>query len=407
LVDAYLPPVVTRLLGNVDDVVAKVESLKGAIKSLGTTEVKIPVDIDKASLARAQAAVKSAFSGTSGSVKVGFDVNDASMAAARNKAAAFFKAPIAQNINFNVNNAQLLAAMAAQKGLTAATNQTTDAVRIGYGWWRLTRTALHWIIAGGSELLAVLIPATVAFGAFAAVALQGTVNAADHMNALYSATEATANMFHTTVGQALGLRSALQQAQDAANPMVYEALGSGVLIAKENFSGLADTGLQVMRFFDAFSAKLAYDFSSGGGLGATVNGLLSKMVPDLVQLGQIFGNLGRFMANFASAMPGLAEVLLGFAKVLSGVLVVLTQPAWYNFGGHLITIGMGFEESWRWGGLFGRLLGGLTGFLGRGADNLARFTARLGKGGLADAAAGAGSALEKASTALKAPGAGQ
>ena len=50
---------------------------------------------------------------------------------------------------------------------------------------------------------------------------------------VYTATEATANMFHTTAGEAVGLGHALQSAQDAANPDVYSVLGSAVITVNE------------------------------------------------------------------------------------------------------------------------------------------------------------------------------
>ena len=107
------------------------------------------------------------------------------------------------------------------------------------GGIRLTGGALHWLIAGFAELMAVVIPATVAAGAWAAVWLQGATNVVQHMQAVYTATEATANIFHMTAGQAVGLGSALQKAQDAANPNVYQALGSAILTVREHFGGLA------------------------------------------------------------------------------------------------------------------------------------------------------------------------
>lgn len=211
-------------------------------------------------------------------------------------------------------------------------------------------TMVHWIIAGGAELAAVLIPAMVAFGAAAAVAAQGAQNVYTHMSSLYTATEATANMFHTTIGSALGLRSALQQAQNAANPIVYSVLGASVSILSSHFMGLAQVGLDVMRVFQTFSAHLVQTFGAGG-LGAEIHGLLSGMVTDLTMFAQILGNAGHALLNFAAAMPGLAGVLLGVADAISRVILWVSQlPAW------LITTVMVFEEMWRWGGLLASMV---------------------------------------------------
>lgn len=132
---------------------------------------------------------------------------------------------------------------------------------------RLTGTALHWLVAGTMELLAVLIPATVAAGAWAAVWMQGATNVVEHMNAVYTATEAMANAGAKTAGQMVGLGRALQDAQNKANPDVYQALGAAINLVKESSGGLAQTGLQVGRIFDTFMAKVVYDFSAAGGAG--------------------------------------------------------------------------------------------------------------------------------------------
>src|SRR6185437_15006885 len=101
----------------------------------------------------------------------------------------------------------------------AATHAAADSAgkaAAGFRVWgtglRLTGTAIHWLVAGTMELLAVLVPATVAAGAW----LQGATNVAQHMNAVYTATEAMANAGARTAGQMIGLGDALQKAQNAA-----------------------------------------------------------------------------------------------------------------------------------------------------------------------------------------------
>jgi hypothetical protein len=348
-----------------------------------------------------------------------------------------------KDINIGVNAAQAAAAAAAVGDLTgaergnaaaavsvaAATTAAAGATRDlavagdaaaaagGRAWrpWFLFgatwQTALHWIIAGGAEILAVTVPALVALGAGALVAMQGASNVAQHMSALYTATEATAQAFHTTVGDVLGLGHALQTAQDAANPGVYEILGSVINDAKSRFADFAGTGLQVVHMLDEFSARITVDLQ--GALGGQLHGLLSAMVPDLQMLGQLFGNLGHAVLSFASAMPGLAEVLLGVANGISRVILWVSElPA------GLITSVMALEEFYRWGGLVIGILVRLTGATAAmnalGATNfITRFGAGLaaliGVGGAAiqwvgmligrlgavvPAAAGAGAAIE-------------
>ena len=166
-------------------------------------------------------------------------------------------------------------------------------------WWL---NWVHWIIAGGAELAAVVVPATIALGSAAAVVAQGAQQAEQHMTALWTATEATNKYMHMTMGQALGMRAALQQAQDAADPKVYQAMGGAIDIAKHHLLDMAGAGVQMVNMFDHFVAHFQYSLATG--MGQNIHGLLDQMVPDAVKLGMVFANLGHALVNFAAAMPG-------------------------------------------------------------------------------------------------------
>lgn len=247
-------------------------------------------------------------------------------------------------------------AKSALQGIADAMSGAGGAVtRFGISW-----NAIHWILAGGFETLAVVIPAAIALGAGLDVASQGATNMYNHVVALWTATESMGGAFNTTMGKVFGLKTVLQNAQDAANPGVYELLGSVINDCKEQFGDLAGAGLDVVHVFDELAARITVDLR--GSLGTETQGLLSKMVPDLVEIGQVFGNLGHAILNFASDMPGLAEVLLKIVDALSGVILWLsTLPHW------LIEGAMAMEEFYRWGGLaasiiarIGMLLPGLA-----------------------------------------------
>ncbi len=247
-------------------------------------------------------------------------------------------------------------------------------------WWLLGntwRTALHWIVAGSAEVLAVAVPALIALGAGLLVALQGAQNAQRHFTALYAATESTAAAFHTTVGDVLGLGHALQTAQNSANPGVYELLGSVINDAKSRFADFAGAGLQVVHMLDEFAARITVDLK--GTLGAQLHAFLGSMVQDLQQIGQVLGNFGHALLNVFAAMPGLVHVLLGTVDALSQFVSWLSRaPA------GLLTFGIAMEEVFRWGGL---LLGVL---------------ARLAGAGALMASFGAGNFITKFGAALKA-----
>ena len=237
-------------------------------------------------------------------------------------------------------------ASGALRGIIGAMQGSTQATRV----FGLSLSALHWIFGVSAEALAVLIPAIIAFGAGLDVAMQGAMNAASHMQALWTAAEATGNAFHQTLGTLLGLKPALQQAQDAANPGVYEILGSAVNDAKAHMSSLATAGLDVVHMWDEFSARITVDMQTMAKSGE-MQSLLGNMVSDLQQLGQVFGNVGHAILNFAADMPGLAEVLLGIVDGISKVILWISQlPPW------LIEGAMALEEFYRWGGLVASII---------------------------------------------------
>jgi hypothetical protein len=298
-------------------------------------------------IAKAKAAMK----GLGGDMKI--DTSGLTAAAAKVEALKTSLSGLSANVKVNTDG---LGSLAAKTAATAAVTQRATGIMIN--GWRLTGTAIHWIIAGGAELLAVTLPALVALGAAAAVQLQGWVNVGQHVEAVYTATEATANMFHVTAGQAMGLGHALQAAQDAANPAVYGMLGSAIITVNEHFGNLAQTGLDVTHIMQTFAAKVAVDFGPGGALGSDVNSLLAHMTTDLTGIGQLFGNLGRGIASFAAQMPGLAEVLLGMLSGLAGFVAkgIEFAGSLKLMGVSVLTMAMGFEEFNRWGGLAAQVL---------------------------------------------------
>jgi hypothetical protein len=244
------------------------------------------------------------------------------------------------------------------------------------GFFSTWGTAIHWIVAGGSEILAVAIPATIALGAGALAAAEGAGWLADKMQGVFTATEATSSMLHQTTGSALGLKSSLQQAQTAADPGVYELLGAGLNIAKEAFGQFAQEGLDVVHVVDEFSAKMVLDLGPNGSVSGALDQLAGKGVSDLTQLGQVFGNLTHFITAMAAEMPGLAEVLLRLLDDFTGLLSVIASN-----GGGFITLAMGIEEAWRWGGLLSNVMGYWVSRLAVATQAFAGFLTKVQMGG--------------------------
>jgi hypothetical protein len=232
----------------------------------------------------------------------------------------------------------------ALRGVISAMQGATTPTKL----FGLSLTQIHWILGVSFETLAVAIPAIIAFGAGMDVASQGASNMANHILALWTACESMGGAFNETMGKVFGLKDVLQQAQNAADPKVYALLGGVINDCKEQFGDLASTGLQVVQMFDEFSARITVDLRSSGG---EVNDLLGNMLPDLQEIGQVFGNLGHAILNLAADMPGLAEVLL---KVVDGVSRVILWIS--ELPPIVITVAMAFEEFYRWGGLVASII---------------------------------------------------
>ena len=278
---------------------------------------------------------------------------DATTKAEAASAAARAGMTIAEKNALGLAGAYTVAA-AATKATTAANAAAGGQWAINIGWMRLTATALHWIIAGSLEFLAVAIPALVALGAGLLVASQGAQNVQQHMQALNTTTSAVGDALGVTTGGVLHLGNALQQAKDAANPGVYTILGAALNSAKGHMGAFAQAGLQVVHMWDEFAARVTVDLQ--GAMGSQIQGLLSGMVRDLQMFGQVLGNLGHALLNFASAMPGLAAVLLGVLDGITRLILAFSSlPSW------IFMAAIAIEEFYRWGGLALTMLVRLTG----------------------------------------------
>jgi hypothetical protein len=326
----------SKLIASTKAAAAEVEALQRAIDELHGKQVNLGVDAEAANAAAAMHNLA--------------DSTDPVITAYRQLAAAEQEVGHGQVLLDQALAATGISSRQASGGLTAAAaaaGAAGGAAGRAWGpWWAFGNnflTVAHWIVAGSAEFLAVAVPAAVALGAGLVVAAQGAQNAQAHFTALYDATESLHAATGVTIGTTLGMGHALQTAQDAANPGVYEVLGSVLNDAKQGFTGLAGTGLQVVHMFDEFAARVTVDLKSG--MGTQIQGLLAGMVRDLQQFGQILGNLGHALLNFASAMPGLAHFLLSVADGISSVIKAVSGA------GALITFGMALEEMYRWGGL--------------------------------------------------------
>ena len=180
--------------------------------------------------------------------------------------------------------------------------------------------------------------------------MQGVGIVADGLKSMYTATEALGPTLGATSGDMLGLGHSLQTAQNDANPGVYELLGETIIGLQratgpttDGLSAFGQMGLSVEHIMQNFIANLDVGLASSMGNVRTV---LASGVQDLVEFGQILGNIGHAILNLAADMPGLAEIHPeGNRRVLSDLIKWVS-----NLPPMLIAVVMGIEEAYRWSG---------------------------------------------------------
>ena len=203
------------------------------------------------------------------------------------------------------------------------------------------------------------IPAMVAAGGAAAVMAEGIGNVQTHLTAMYDAQEATANIFHTTTGEMVGMKSILQQAQTAADPHVYDCSARRSTSSRPTPGGSSP---RAPRWWASWTISPRRSRATcQGALGAQAAQPAVRRGGDLTAFGQVLGNVGHALLNFASDMPGLAHVLLGVVDGASKLIEIFS-----SMPGKIITGYMALEEFNRWGSL---VVGGM-GRLGLAANAL-------------------------------------
>ena len=290
--------------------------------------------------------------------------------------------------------AQLLALDASMDRAKAKIDAGTGAARGFYGIWGLltNRTkiplfggqsfgwipkilvgvgALHLIVDVLAEMLAVLIPAALALGAFA-------LAAADSFRAVFHQLQNMHTVMDATGQTMKPFTSNLEKMHDAVRPAVFALLGDAMTIVNAKTGEFNKLALGTAQIMQEFGARIAVAIK-----GAGISEFLRNAVTDLHGVMDIFGNLFGVLGNFLHVMPGIAQGLLvivdsftHFAEVVTGGPLI----------GGLAKIALGFHGVAIYAGLFGTLAGkvitpllsGMGGLAIKASEGIAKF----GKAGL-------------------------
>jgi Lysozyme like domain len=355
----YLPPVVTQLVGDLDDLVRKVAEAKALIQSIGNTSVKVGFDIDQASLARAQSAAKAAFS-SGVTVPVRFDVNAGGA--------------LARGAGWGVLGWAL--------GLGRRGVNLFGGVLPGILG---TVGGLHLLIDGIAEVFAVALPATIALAAFGVAASDAVKNIFNQFSAIHTVMDAT--------GQAIPpMTNAMEKLHQSVQPQVYSILGDALTVVNNKageFTTIAQGASDVM---SQLAARMTVALTGSG-----ISGFMKNAVADLQGFANVFANIGGIFGAVLKNVPGYAQV---FLNILQGLTHGLETFANSGVGQGIIRIGLAFHGAFLYLGLLGtaiaRIAPLILGWIVRLADAAALGALRLGFAGLADGLAGVAGGAELA-----------
>lgn len=163
------------------------------------------------------------------------------------------------------------------------------------------------------ELLAVLIPAIIAFGAAIAAAVPTVQTLYQAMSALHTVNEAFGKNLYPLTG---GLDAMAQ----ATQPYVYVLFGEALTIVTSNTGKFTTLAVQATKVLDLLGARIVAATTGNSQFGA----LMKNAANDLMGFGTVIGNVFGILGNLLKVMPGYAEVFLNVWVKLTGALEAIT-----------------------------------------------------------------------------------
>lgn len=179
-----------------------------------------------------------------------------------------------------------------------------------------TVTVWHLLLDGFIEFAAVLIPAAIAWGAFAAAAVKSSEDIYKRLTAINTEINATGR----SVPQ---LSGSFAKLSEQVRPEVYQLFGEALVEAQHNTGGFAYVANAAGKSLDQLGARFVYATTQGKGVSDFMKGAAT----DAAQFGTLLGNLGGIFGNLLKAMPGIAEHLLAIAVAVTHAIEVFTAVA--------------------------------------------------------------------------------
>jgi hypothetical protein len=342
---------------------ASAAAARAAIGPLAGETVPITVAADQASIAKTNADIRAelaSLAGDKANVQVTLGVDPASVAKTDAEVGAALGALGGKkaSIPVTLNPAPLEKADSATKALTADTLKAGDAAaRSGakyYGLWGLLSQKISlsgglfgttpligetsgWHLLADSiiEVGAVLIPATIALGAFGIAGYSAAKAIYTQMTNL--------NTVSTATGQAIpGLTGAFGKLQNSVKPQVYSLFGDALTVANHQTGSFATLATGAGSALDQLGARFTLAITNGKGFGTFATGAAA----DLQKIGTVIGNMGGVFGNVFKDMPGYAEDFLNLAVAGSHLLEVASAVI-----GPVLKVGLTLHGAFLYGGL--------------------------------------------------------
>jgi hypothetical protein len=287
---------------------------------------------------------------------------DATLGLARATAmnAALSKAASGTALDYALANTALGAS--AGKTTVATDQATTAATRLGGRWGALNAVmgrsiplfggmapgflgaigGVHLLVQGVTEFGAVLIPATIAAGAFAAAAAPSVQDIVAKMQDLNTVTQAT--------GQNIApLSGGFQKVADAVKPQVYQLFGDALTVINAKTGAFGTLATSAGKALDTLGARAALALQSGG-----FSQFLKNAGPDLLKVGTLFGNVFGTIGNVLKQLPGYAQYAF---SALNGVTHVIENITGSGVGQKILGFGMAAHGALIYAGLGATALG--------------------------------------------------
>ena len=243
--------------------------------------------------------------------------------------------------------------------------------------WLGAAGAFGLIAHGVIEVAGVLVPAAIAFGAFAAAAVPTVTDIAHHLQNLQTVVEATGHSIYPLTG-------AFSKAADAAKPYVYQLFGDALVIAASKSSMFT----QLVGQAGMVLADLGARFQLAITHGSTFGQIMQTAAHDLQGVGNVIGNIGGIIGALISDVPGYAQVFLNMAQGITHAaesIVIAANP--------VIKFGIAAHGAFLYAGLgataFAKIMPNILMGVGNLAANIGRVEGPLARmGALGERAAG-------------------